>query len=344
MKRYTFNGILTGFALCLLFTSTATAANSRILNPVIVTVNGEKITENQVDKLIEKEIKMAMSFGQKPSRAVRHNLMVRTLDQIIEKILINERVKAKRIVVSKKEVDQAIEKIARSKNMSVKRFFDKALPAYNTSINEFMDRVTMGLRFDKLLETVSGPNAFKVSDREAKRYYTRHKDQFTKPARVRASHIMIKYPGKDKESIADVKFAMGKIAEMAKKGKDFAELAKKYSEDKASRAKGGDLGFFVKETMPPKIAEAAFSLKAGGISKVIAMPYGCHLVKVFAVDEGGLVSFEKVKADIVAWIVTDTKDRTARNYVENLRARARITWTSGKAPEPIMVDDSQQQW
>ncbi len=344
MRRFNLNAFLSGLVLCLLFTSNGIARNSYVSNSVVVTVNGVKITERQVDAMIKKDIQMAMSFGKTPSRALRHNLMLRAIDEIIEKILISERIKAKRIVVTKKQVDQEIEKIARAKNMSVQKFFDKALPAYNTDINEFKDLVAIGLRFDKLIETVAGPIAFKVSDKEAKRYYARHKDQFTKPPRVKASHIMIKYPGKDKDSKADVKFAMGKIAEMARDGKDFAALAKKYSEDTITRGKGGNLGFFVKGNMPPKLAAAAFLLKAGEVSDVVEMSYGCHLIKVFEVDEGGLLGFEKVKADIIAWIKGNAKDRYSRKYIEDLRASARIKWTCGKRPEPMMVDESEQQW
>jgi peptidyl-prolyl cis-trans isomerase SurA len=338
MKRYNFNAILSSLVLCLLFTSTGIAKSRSTSNPVMVTVNGVKITESQVDKLIKKELKMAMSMSRTPSRAMRHNLMIRAIDEIIEKILVNERVKAKRIVVTKEQIDQEVEKIAKSKNMSVQKFIQTALPTYHLDIVDFKDRVAMGLRFDKLIELVAGPGAFNVSENEAKRYYARHKDQFTRPAMVKASHIMIKYPKNDKSGKADVKDAMGKIAEMAKNGKDFAELAKEYSEDRNTSKKGGDLGFFAKGNMPPKIAAAAFSLKAGEISKVIEMPYGCHLIKVFKLEKGGVSSFEKVKMDIIDWIKGDAKDRFSSKYLDNLRAGARIKWPGGKRPVPMPMD------
>ena len=128
------------------------------------------------------------------------------------------------------------------------------------------------------------------------------------------------------------------FAEMAKNGNDFAELAKKYSEDKNTNKKGGDLGFFAKGNMPPKIAAAAFSLKAGEISKVIEMPYGCHLIKVFKLEKGGVSSFEKVKTDIIGWIKGDAKDRFSGKYLDNLRAGARIKWPGGKRPVPMPMD------
>ena len=343
MRHFNLNAILSGLALCLLLTGSGIAKDSYAPNPVMVTVNGVKITQRQVDELIRKEIQMAMSLGKTPSRALRHNLMLRAIDEIIEKIIINERVQAKRIEVSSEDVDKEIEKIAMSKNMSVQDFINKALPAYNTDIVDFKDRVAMGLRFDKLIEIEAGPKAFLVSDNEAKRHYARHKDQFTMPARVKASHIMIKYPGKDKDSKADVRFAMSKIAEMAKNGKDFATLAIEYSEDKNTREQGGDLGFFTKENMLPQIAAVAFSLRAGEVSSVIEMPYGCHLIKVLEVDKGGVMSFEEVKADISTWIEGDKKDIYSGRYIDNLLAGARIKWPNGKRPEPMPVEEGEGQ-
>lgn len=339
MRYCNFNAILSGLVLCLLLTSVGIAKDSRAASPVIVTVNGVNVTQKQIDKLIKKDVQMAIFLGKTPSKALMHNLMLRAADEIMEKVVINERFAAKGIEVSDQEVDQGIEKIAKSKNMTRQDFINKALPSNNISYVDFRGRVALGLKFDQLIELEAGSKAFKVGDSEARRHYSRNKDQFTSPAKVKASHIMIKYPAMDKDSKSDVKFAMGKIAEMAKSGKDFAVLAGEYSEDISTKEKGGDLGFFTKEIMPPQIAAIAFSLKAGEVSEVIEMPYGCHLIKVFEVDEGGLMSFDKVKGNIITRIEGDKKDTYSRSYIENMMARARIRWAGGKRPEPMEIKE-----
>jgi foldase protein PrsA len=65
-----------------------------------------------------------------------------------------------------------------------------------------------------------------------------------------------------------------------KGGGDFAKLAKENSQDPASAANGGDLGFFGKGKMVPEFEKAAFELKAGEVSQPIRTVYGYHIIKV----------------------------------------------------------------
>jgi len=65
-----------------------------------------------------------------------------------------------------------------------------------------------------------------------------------------------------------------------KAGKDFAELAKKYSDDPGSAAQGGDLGFVKKGVFYPEFEEAAFKLNIGELSGVVESPVGFHIIQM----------------------------------------------------------------
>lgn len=87
--------------------------------------------------------------------------------------------------------------------------------------------------------------------------------------KVRASHILI---ASNNKKLAE------KVLAMAKAGANFAQLAKKYSTDKTSAVKGGDLGYFTKGTMVAPFSKAAFSMKVGSI-QLVKSQFGWHIIK-----------------------------------------------------------------
>jgi peptidyl-prolyl cis-trans isomerase D len=140
-----------------------------------------------------------------------------------------------------------------------------------------------------------------ASAEEVQAYYKEHEAEFTIPEQRRASHILIPFTGNGDE--ADIKATREQAAAILKQVKQspgkFAELAKKYSKDPASAAKGGDLGFFGRGRMVKPFEEAAFSLKPGEISDLVQSPYGFHIIKLAEVRAQKTASLEEVKGVIV---------------------------------------------
>lgn len=99
--------------------------------------------------------------------------------------------------------------------------------------------------------------------------------------KIRASHILCSFRSEAgfKDTIA-VRLKMDSVLTALKNGEDFAEVAKRFSDDPGSREKGGDLGFFERRMMVPQFDEAAFNLEVGQLSDVIETSFGLHVIKV----------------------------------------------------------------
>jgi peptidyl-prolyl cis-trans isomerase D len=112
---------------------------------------------------------------------------------------------------------------------------------------------------------------------DIEREYNNNSEQYTTPEQVRASHILLKTEGKDD---AAVKAKAEDLLKQARAGADFAELAKKYSEDEASAKNGGDLDYFGRGRMVPEFDQTVFAMQPGTISDVVKTQYGYHIIKL----------------------------------------------------------------
>jgi peptidyl-prolyl cis-trans isomerase D len=110
-----------------------------------------------------------------------------------------------------------------------------------------------------------------VPPADVERAYNNSIEQYTTPEQVRASHILLKTEGKDD---AAVKAKAGEILKQAKAGADFAELAKKNSEDEQSAKSGGDLDYFGRGRMVPEFDQAVFAMQKDQISDLVKTQHG----------------------------------------------------------------------
>lgn len=173
-----------------------------------------------------------------------------------------------------------------------------------------------------LLKEMKGK--IQVTEKESKAFYDANQDKFKHPDQVKASHILIKVEPKADE--AAVKQALSTIEDVRKKaiaGEDFAELAKKHSQD-PSNIKGGDLGFFAKGQMLKSIEDAAFALQPNEISKVVKTDFGYHIIKVTERKVAAVIPFAEVEDKISEYLSQRQLDQAQRQYSDDIRKNAKV--------------------
>ncbi len=161
-----------------------------------------------------------------------------------------------------------------------------------------------------------------INDAEARKYYQENKAQFSQPERIKARHILIAV---EDPASADSKKAAREKAEKilarVRAGEDFAELAKKYSDDPGSREKGGDLGFFSRGQMIEPFEKAAFSLKVGEISGLVESPFGYHIIKLEERQPAQTTPYEKVKEQVREKALEAKRESVLEAYLQQLRKK-----------------------
>lgn len=137
-----------------------------------------------------------------------------------------------------------------------------------------------------------------VTDEDTRRYYDANPDEFYTPKTVEARHILIKVdPQADEQTVEAARQRALAVLKQARDGKDFAELAKKFSEGPTAK-NGGALGAFRKEAMVKPFADQAFAMEAGQISDPVRTQFGWHIIKVEKVNQPETEPYEAAREGI----------------------------------------------
>ena len=166
------------------------------------------------------------------------------------------------------------------------------------------------------VETARVKDTVSVSEQELQRYYDRNREFYRVEERVRASHILLKTLGKEPDEIEAVRKKAEQILDRLRKGEDFANLARQYSDDAATTPRGGDLGWIVRGQMP-EVEKTAFSLDPGTLSGVIQTKYGFHIVMVNERQRAHQQTLDEVRNQILPRVTQEKAERAAEDLAHN---------------------------
>jgi len=172
----------------------------------------------------------------------------------------------------------------------MKDYFDKNRPMF--TVPEKRNLAILVLDQAKIEQSIS------PTEPELKRAYANEKDRFRTADRVKARHILLKTTGKSPEEEAKVKQKAEALLKQIQGGADFAELARKNSEDPGSAVKGGDLDWIVRGQTVKPFEDAAFSLKPNQLSGLIKTEYGYHIIQVLDHQQAHQQTFDEVKTQL----------------------------------------------
>ncbi len=148
-----------------------------------------------------------------------------------------------------------------------------------------------------VIDPANVQNEIQPTDAELQNLYRMSGDKFHTSERVKVRHILLK---SDATNDAQIKVKIDDLEKQLKGGADFAELAKKYSQDPGSAAKGGDLDWVTRGQTVKEFEAAAFSLPLNQISQPIKTTYGYHILEVTEKEPARTIPFEEAKPTLIA--------------------------------------------
>lgn len=193
-----------------------------------------------------------------------------------------------------------IEKQINPTDAELKAYYEKNKASYENSIPEKRQ-----VRYFVISQQQAEKNAA-VTQSDLEKYYQANVDKYKLPDRVRVRHILVKTPAAlpgskpDEKAIAEARKKAEDIVKQIKEGGNFAELARKYSDDPGSKDAGGEIGWVTKDsTLDSEFKKTSLALNKGQLSDPVYSPaFGFFIIQAEDKETAHQKPLSEVKAEI----------------------------------------------
>ncbi len=279
---------------------------------VVACVNEEHVLKSDFDIQVDR-VKTALEangqdFSSAEGKKNFQEIKKKVLDSMIRDIIALQQAEKSNVSLKNGQLEETIAQL--EQYHGGKDALDNYLKNQDMDRAQFTELLKEQLIINNLKEKLTSD--ITVTDDDVKKYYNENKEMFKLSSpEIRASHILLKTEEEAK-----------KVLSQLKEGKDFAELAKKYSTDSATSAEGGDLGFFGKGQMIPEFEKAAFALKPGEISDIVKSEFGYHIIKV--TGERSSLKLEDVETYIKNNLESSEKEEKFNKLLDEWQKQSKI--------------------
>ena len=307
--------ILTGITLLTLLALQPSLSHAQVIDGIAAVVNEEVITNFELDK----EYQLMQKEQEKLPPAEKMGLRSAALNRLVEKKLIDQKIRELDIKVLDDEVKAAIDDVKKQNNMNQEALV-QALAGQGLSFEQY--RVQLKEQLERLrLMSQEVRSKIQVGEQEVHDYYDANRAKFGAVEQFRARHIFFKVDKKGGAAeLARVEALASGVLKEVRAGKDFAEMAKAHSDDPAAAKDGGDLGTFKKADMLPEIGDSVAAMKPGEVSELVLSQAGLHIIKLEERSMSSGKPFSEVKNDIEELLYKRKADERFAQWVKDLRA------------------------
>ena len=289
------------------------AKEVRWVDRIVVIVNQDIITERDINDLVG-NLKATMPKGQ----AVNNEELRQTaIEQLIDKKLILQAAKRMNITASNAEIQNQIEQIAQSQNMSVEKLY-QVVAKEGVNKDALHKTIAENIAIEKT--TAQYMADVKVTDADVQQFLSQNNLPNELP-QYAVSHILIKTD--DKKGDDAVRTQLVNIRKKLSQGVSFADLARQYSQDTASATNGGSIGWVSLGSSSPAFDNALKNMKKGEVSSPIKSEFGWHLIQLNDVQMAQLNDQQRV--NMAKSIIAQQKAPMAyQGWLQQMRSHAYI--------------------
>jgi len=294
-----------------------------VVDRIVALVNGEIITLSELEQMgkpFYDQVRQTSTAGEREEKMKKARMEV--LDRLIESRLLEEEMKKRKIEVPDRDVDATIQDVLKSSNLT-DNDMKKALAREGMTYSTYRQKVRDELGKMRLVSREI-KSKIVIEDVVLREYYQKNLEKFTDPLEVKIQQIFFPVPQHaSQEETAAVQREARPILERARKGEDFAELARKFSKGPEA-GEGGLLGYFKHRELMPELEEAGFKLRPGEVSDLVRSPAGFHILRVLERKGGEPRPFAEVQFKIREELSEAEAQKKFEQWMKELKSKAYI--------------------
>src|SRR5271170_34564 len=313
-------------AAALMPSSARAQAKAAVVEEIIARVNNDIITQSDyqhADLQLKDEIAHDCQNCPPDRMAAEYKDQQKDLLRgLIDQSLMVQRAKDMGISVES-DLVKRLDDVRKQNNMNSIEELEKAVEGSGLPWEDYKTQIRNGMLTQEVIRREVGSH-INIPSEEVKAYYTAHSDEFTRPEEVQLTEIFLSTDGKSPEEIESVHRKAEDLLARVRKGDDFNEIAKRYSEGSTAKDQGGDLGVFKRGVLPPQLNDVVFKMEKGQITDVIQTKTGFEILKVEAHFVAGLQPLDKVENEVMNKLYMVKMQPSMRTYLGELREESYV--------------------
>ena len=299
------------------------SAKGRLIESVAGVVNDEIILLSQIDERLAPMARQLSAIANPTLRQQRlDELRRRVLDQMVDERLIAQQARKLKLEVTDRELERAIADVM-SKNNLTREQLEDALRSEGKTLTAYREAILRPQLLRLKVLNVNVRSRVAVSEAEIKARYQANLRELGVETRVSVRHIFLN-AGDSQAAQQEQRALAQSLMERLKKGANFGQLARQYSDDTVTRDKGGDLGLVGRGTLPLEIEEVVFSMKPKEIRGPLRSVRGFYLLQVLARDESSARPYSEVRKQLKQQIYAEKMEKSTKSWVRELRKQAHV--------------------
>jgi foldase protein PrsA len=329
MKQHTF---LVGLAVVvvLLLAACGGGGSASLQSNDVAVVGDQQVTKEDLTNLLERAKKSYVAEKRpfpKAGTSAYNTLQGQAVTFLLQRAEFAQKAADMGIHISDKQIDDRIDQLKKQFYNGSEKVYEQNLRKQGLTPEQARQEVKTQLVSEALYNKIT--SKVNVSDSAIQSYYNANKSVYEQKASRNVRHILV-----SSRALADRLYNQLVAAHEG----NFAALAKKYSKDPGSAAKGGQLTITQGQTVPA-FDKTAFALKKGQLSRPVHTQYGWHIIQALsAVKPPSVTPLSKVKASIRQQLEQQQKNQAMTTWVDGVKKDyckgGKINYAPGYAPNP----------